>query len=206
MLCAATVVVLKFPRFLKDVKASGAGPDVQIRLYTYHESNKIRNLFRISFTMPLLVLGADGITAAAPLNMNAIVSDLLCATTVGSLCIVMMLSIMLYLPRSAPSAVHNKVMVGQMPPHATQANQLASGFALMSLLREGGQWEGDTELDVLDKDEAPFATAEARGTSWNTGAEEKWHQVHDVPQVPHILDQFTSPIGESLPPAARVTS
>jgi hypothetical protein len=198
------VVVLKFPKFLNDVKASGAGPDVQSRLYFYHQANQARNFFRVAFTVPLLILGADGMTEEAPINMNAVVSDILCATTVGSLCIVMMISIMLYLPRAAPSAAHNKVMVGQIPPHATQANQMASGFALMSLLREGGQWDEDAELDVLGKDEAPFASAEARGTSWNTGAEENWHKIQDVPPTPHILNHFTSPIGESSPDLQRL--
>lgn len=200
---AATAVVFQFPKFLNDVKASGAGPEVRSRLHFYHELNTVRTFFRYTFTLPLFILGGDGTTKAAVINLNAPATDILATTTVFSLVIVTMISIVLYLPRAAPSAAQNKVMVGQMPPH-----HAASGFALMSLLREGGQWEGLDDEDETDMakagerrgtDDAPFARAEARGPSWNLGGEEKWHghgQARAQDSVPKLLEHFKSPIGQ----------
>lgn len=70
----------------------------------------------------------------------------------------------------------------------------------MSMLREGGQWEGlDDDLGPRSRsrqvDDAPFARAEERGDTWDIGGEEKWDSVHA--QVPALLGTFVSPIGQS---------
>ncbi len=36
VLLYATMIMLKFPRFMREVKASGAGPDVMCKLHFYH--------------------------------------------------------------------------------------------------------------------------------------------------------------------------
>jgi hypothetical protein len=41
VVCAATVVLAKFPAFLEHVKASGAGPNVTARLHFYHGESSV---------------------------------------------------------------------------------------------------------------------------------------------------------------------
>jgi hypothetical protein len=189
-------VLFKFPKFLEEVRVSGAGPDVRIRLHFYHKMNGIRTFLRFLFAIPLLILGADGVSRKSIININPIASSMLATLAVGSLSLVTVVSILLYLPRSSPSSERNTVMVGQQPPqrsiHATQ---------LLSMLREGGQWEGvDEDLRSRSRarevDDAPFARAEERGDRWDIGGEEKWDSVHD--HVPALLGTFISPIGQSF--------
>ncbi|OCF37284.1 hypothetical protein I316_01193 [Kwoniella heveanensis BCC8398] len=70
VMLAASIVIWQFPAFLRDVKASGAGPDVRSRLHFYHEANKIRTFFRALFSICMIILGVDGMTDAKRVNMN----------------------------------------------------------------------------------------------------------------------------------------
>lgn len=195
VLVASSMVVLAFPRFLEDVKASGAGPEVRARLHYYHSLNRIRTLFRFTFVIPILLYGADGLTKKTPINLSPMASDCLATITIASLSIVMVISAVLYLPRSSPSASNVKVMVGQHPPRPFHDTQI------LTLLREGGgQWDGvDEDLRGSGKEgrinDAPFANADMRRMSWNRleGEEKGYSQSH----VPALLGNFTSPIGES---------
>ncbi|KAJ7188995.1 hypothetical protein C8R46DRAFT_1056360 [Mycena filopes] len=54
-------VLGNFPGFIRSVKAEGAEPDVVVRLATFYHLNCIRVVFRFLFTVPLLVLGLDGL-------------------------------------------------------------------------------------------------------------------------------------------------
>ncbi|KAF8161754.1 hypothetical protein K438DRAFT_1686295 [Mycena galopus ATCC 62051] len=54
-------VLANFPGFIRSVKAEGAEPDVVVRLATFYNLNCIRVVFRFFFTVPLLVLGLDGL-------------------------------------------------------------------------------------------------------------------------------------------------
>lgn len=203
MLTVSVIVVLKFPKFLKDIEGLGVGPDVRVRLHTYHTLNKIRTFFRLTFSVPLVILGADGHTKAMMINMNPLATDFLASIIGGSLSMVMMISIVLYLPRSPPSAQQNQVMVGRT---GSQGAQGASAFALISLLREGGQWEGlDDDIapaGIADKadrrlsriDNAPFADGKFRKPDGDGG----WLDIERAaPKVPKMLADFSSPIGKS---------
>ncbi|WVF68856.1 hypothetical protein IAT40_003629 [Kwoniella sp. CBS 6097] len=163
---AASIVIWKFPAFLRDVKASGAGPDVRSRLHFYHEANKIRTFFRAVFSICMIILGVDGMTEAKRVNLNHIANDLLTQMVLGSFFFVLIISFVLYLPRSWTPEHEQRIMVaggrgnqghsagvgvgvGVADGQIVGSAQLASGVALMSLLREGGQWDGDDDLQVV---------------------------------------------------------
>ncbi|WVQ96324.1 hypothetical protein IAU59_003428 [Kwoniella sp. CBS 9459] len=186
VMLAASIVIWKFPAFLRDVKASGAGPDVRSRLHFYHEANKIRTFFRALFSACMIIMGVDGMTEAKRVNMSHMANgqlsplswrftrpkqpitappgrDLISQITFGSYFFVLVTSYVLYLPRSWTPDSEQRVMVaggrGNRGVSAGVADvpdgqlvggaQLASGVALMSLLREGGQWDGDDDLRAI---------------------------------------------------------
>lgn len=72
--------------------------------------------------------------------------DLLSQMIFGSFFFMLIISVMLYLPQNwyREGSQRNNIMVGA-PCNALNNDhaQLASGVALMSLLREGGQWDTD---------------------------------------------------------------
>ncbi|WWC88417.1 uncharacterized protein L201_003328 [Kwoniella dendrophila CBS 6074] len=119
VMTSSLIVIWKFSPFLADVKASGAGPEVRSRL----------------------------------------ANDLLSQIIFGSFFFILIISTILYLPRNwAPEngPRKNRVMVNQ--PNQEQravreegfdgfeGSNIATGIALMSLLREGGQWDNDDDL------------------------------------------------------------
>lgn len=197
------MVVFKFPKFLAEVRESGVGPEIQIRLFVYHDLNKLRTVLRYIFTLALLVLGADGVLENPIINLNPIAGSMLGTLIVFSLTSVMAISVILYLPRSSPSSSQQTVMVGALP---ARSDHRMSGIQLITLLKEGGQWDGlDDDLrDDRVVSDAPFADAEARGGSWTIGAEEKWAAKSQA-EVPIVLGNFISPIGELSRPLEFVS-
>nr|XP_019008507.1 uncharacterized protein I206_07066 [Kwoniella pini CBS 10737]OCF47288.1 hypothetical protein I206_07066 [Kwoniella pini CBS 10737] len=151
---AASIVLFKFPKFLNDVKLSGAGPEVRSRLHFYHQANKVRTFFRALFTTCILILGIDALTDEKKINLNHIASDLLHQISFGSYFFANIISVMVYLPRdyNPTSQPCQNVMVGQPPLQSPFAYPVSPGqrtsHTLMSLLREGGQWDGDDDLRI----------------------------------------------------------
>ncbi|KAG9050027.1 hypothetical protein FS837_008007 [Tulasnella sp. UAMH 9824] len=89
-----------FPGFLDKIRTEGAGQEVVTRLVTFHKLNMIRVAFRLLFTLPLMVLGLDGIRPHNPVNESAFWVDLL-AVSGGIGCIVSsILTLIIFFPRS----------------------------------------------------------------------------------------------------------
>ncbi|OXH00080.1 hypothetical protein C369_07288 [Cryptococcus neoformans A5-35-17] len=157
VMSAASIVIWKFPAFLDTVKASGAGPEVRSRLHFYHEANKVRTFFRFIYSTGMIVLGVDGLTEKQLISNTPIASDIVSQLVFGSFFFILIISIVLYLPRSwaPPGAQHNNVMVGRAV-HQPGHHQLASGVALMSLLREGGQWDDEAMKNTTLAPTSPY--------------------------------------------------
>ena len=77
-------VLARFPHFIQQVKGEGAEPTVVVRLITFYQLNvsllasltpaldervskQIRVVFRFIYTVPLLIVAADGIQAPFPI-------------------------------------------------------------------------------------------------------------------------------------------
>ncbi|WVF69827.1 hypothetical protein IAT40_004606 [Kwoniella sp. CBS 6097] len=184
---AASTVLVKFPQFLRDVKQSGAGPEVRSRLHFYHQANKVRTFFRFIFTSSVLVLGADGLTEKKRINLNHLVSDFLHQLSFGAYFFASIISVMVYLPRNYASQDSSQVLVGNAHPdpdlyaqakppgqgrggqgslsllrpprlglggyafddtRAEKSVHSQGSHALISLSRDGGQWDADDDLRV----------------------------------------------------------
>ncbi|RSH92128.1 hypothetical protein EHS25_008543 [Saitozyma podzolica] len=189
VVCAASTVLLKFPSFLEDVKRSGAGPEVRSRLHYYHEANKVRTLFRSLFTTSVLILGIDGLTTAKVVNENRLAADLLIQVASGSYFFASVISVQLYLPRAYNKETNQpRVMVGAQPQQ-NHAQHGASNVQLMSLLREGGQWDEDDDL------RAGMARTRTESKAFEDVEWGKEAFPEEQPGLP-ALENFTSPFGK----------
>nr|XP_018262112.1 uncharacterized protein I303_05127 [Kwoniella dejecticola CBS 10117]OBR84270.1 hypothetical protein I303_05127 [Kwoniella dejecticola CBS 10117] len=231
VMLSSSVVIWKFPAFLADVKASGAGPEVRSRLHFYHEANKIRTFFRALFAVCMIIIGIDGMTDAKRINLNPLANDLLTQIIFGSFFFVLVISTLLYLPRNwTPEGEtrRHQIMVGDPNAHRSgarglEAANLASGIALMSLLREGGQWDHDDDLrgnnrisnvPLRQNDQnMPFHMgASSAEEEWKTNQLRKqgsWESEPSDLGMPMALENFTSPIAvqtdeASLPSEIRI--
>ncbi|WWC70997.1 uncharacterized protein I206_104950 [Kwoniella pini CBS 10737] len=216
VMLTSSIVIWKFPAFLADVKASGAGPEVRSRLHFYHEANKIRTFFRALFAICMIIIGIDGMTEAKRINMNRLANDLLTQIIFGSFFFVLLISTLLYVPRNwtPESELHrNRIMVGDpkarmIDGQGLEPANLASGIALMSLLREGGQWDNDDDLrgnhrvsniDLKKDDQhAPFhlevPDAQDEWRNHQLHRQGSWDSDPSYLGMPMALENFTSPI------------
>jgi hypothetical protein len=64
----SAILALQFPRFLREVKASGASPDVIGKLYLFHQTNIVRTGLRFLFVVAAVIAGADGLSNGKPIN------------------------------------------------------------------------------------------------------------------------------------------
>ncbi|KAK7045629.1 hypothetical protein VNI00_007462 [Paramarasmius palmivorus] len=70
-------VLVRFPGFMRRVKAEGAEPDVVVRLATFYQLNVIRIVFRFFFNFSLLTLALDGIRVRHVIARTVAAADLL---------------------------------------------------------------------------------------------------------------------------------
>ncbi|KAK8858815.1 hypothetical protein IAR55_003045 [Kwoniella newhampshirensis] len=205
VMLSSSIVIWKFPAFLDNVKTSGAGPEVRSRLHFYHEANKVRTFFRFLYAACLMALGADALTTVQRINDTPLANDLLQQIAFGSFFFVLLISTYLYLPRNwSPEKIdRNLIMVGGQARAGGAVHpaiaQAASGVALMSLLREGGQWDGDDDVigHKSNRNERPFNMYELH--KWDDKSssikESGWDSERNsgVNNMPSALEHFVSP-------------
>ncbi|KAI5981301.1 hypothetical protein EDC04DRAFT_2001339 [Pisolithus marmoratus] len=63
-------VLFRFPAFIRKVKDDGAAPNIIVRLVYSYQLNCGRIAFRFVFSVPLLVLGIDGVQGSHPIAMS----------------------------------------------------------------------------------------------------------------------------------------
>jgi len=93
-------VLVRFPTFLRHVKAEGAAPDVVVRLATFYELNLIRIVFRFLAATPLLILAVDGIQGTHLINRSLFWTDILLMLSAIGQIISSLITVMIFFPRS----------------------------------------------------------------------------------------------------------
>jgi len=93
-------VLVRFPVFLRHVKAEGADPVVVVRLATFYELNLVRIVFRFAATLPMLVLAVDGIRGSHAINRSLFWSDSLLMVSATGQFISSLITILIFFPRS----------------------------------------------------------------------------------------------------------
>ncbi|KAH9920963.1 uncharacterized protein B0H18DRAFT_1023005 [Fomitopsis serialis] len=89
-------------------KSEGVDIGTIVRLTTFHELNYIRVLFRFLFTVPLLILGVDGMTESMKVNTSMFASEFL-AFLGGIGCMVSAgMTLVVFFPRSVTTEVKAK--------------------------------------------------------------------------------------------------
>jgi len=100
-----TPVLWAFPHFLKNLRDEGVDTNTIVRLTKFSELNFIRIIFRFLFTVPLLILGADGVRPHKHINESMAWTDFL-TMLAGFGCVVSSgITLVIFFPRSVEGEI-----------------------------------------------------------------------------------------------------
>lgn len=98
-------VLWAFPSFIENLKQANVDKNTLIRLTKFHELNCIRILFRFLFSIPLTILGIDGVRPHQHINDKMFPTDLL--AIVAGIGVVMSsgITLVIFFPRSVEGEI-----------------------------------------------------------------------------------------------------
>lgn len=100
-------ILWTFPTFLESLKQADVDTNTMVRLTKFHELNCIRVFFRFLFTVPLVILGIDGVRPHQHINDNMFATDLLGMISVIGCIVSSGITLMIFFPRSIKAEVAN---------------------------------------------------------------------------------------------------
>ncbi|KAF9562954.1 hypothetical protein CPC08DRAFT_816822 [Agrocybe pediades] len=93
-------ILWTFPSFLNNLRMEGVDVATIVRLTKFSELNTIRIVFRLLFTIPLLILGVDGVRPHKHVNESMLWTDFL-TTIAGFGCVISSaITLVIFFPRS----------------------------------------------------------------------------------------------------------
>ncbi|KAF5375536.1 hypothetical protein D9615_009191 [Tricholomella constricta] len=95
-----TPILWTFPSFLRNLKNEGVDINTIVRLTKFSELNTIRVAFRFLFTVPLLILGIDGVRPHHHINENMLWTDFLAILAGFGCSISSGITLVIFFPRS----------------------------------------------------------------------------------------------------------
>ncbi|KAF8918416.1 hypothetical protein CPB85DRAFT_1281988 [Mucidula mucida] len=103
-----TPILWNFKAFLQTLKREAVDHATIVRLTKFHELNSIRILFRFLFTIPFVILGADGVRANPVVNRNAFAIEFLTNIAAVGCGVSSGLTLIIFFPRSIESEIAAK--------------------------------------------------------------------------------------------------
>jgi len=101
-------VLWVFPTFLDNLRFEGVDMDTIVRLTKFSELNTIRVVFRFLFTIPLAILGIDGVRPHIHINENLFATDFL-VMIAGFGCVVSSaITLVIFFPRSIEGEIASR--------------------------------------------------------------------------------------------------
>jgi len=93
-------VLWTFPSFIDNMKRDGVDIGTIVRLTKFHEMNTLRIVFRFIFTVPLVILGVDGMRPHHHINESLLWTDFLVIVS-GFGCVISSgITLVIFFPRS----------------------------------------------------------------------------------------------------------
>ncbi|KAK0206521.1 hypothetical protein DFS33DRAFT_1315178 [Desarmillaria ectypa] len=184
-------ILWSFKSFLSTLKQEGVDNSTVLRLTKFHELNMIRVLFRYMFTVPLVILGADGLTPHTEINENAFATDLLALLSAFGCIVSSGLTLVIFFPRSIEGEIATREAAKEIKHQQGDSNenihQSRSSYA-QSLMSQNHQLSGtyllttsptkpnftitnrDSALSVEDARKSPHSL-ESASNAWDGSLE-----------------------------------
>jgi len=124
-----TPILWAFPAFLASLKSEGVDTGTIVRLTKFHELNMIRIVFRFFFVVPLVILGADGVTPHTHINESMLWTDFLIMIAGFGCCISSALTLVIFFPRSVEGEIAAKDAARERRRNRSYGGHPTSSFA-----------------------------------------------------------------------------
>lgn len=100
-----TPILWTFPSFLQNLRSEGVDINTIVRLTKFSELNMIRVVFRFMFTVPLLILGVDGVRPHHHINESMLWTDFLAMIAGFGCAISSGITLIIFFPRSVEGEI-----------------------------------------------------------------------------------------------------
>jgi hypothetical protein len=97
-----------FPNFLENLRSEGVDMETIVRLTKFSELNNIRVVFRFLFTVPLAILGIDGVRPHIHINENLFATDFLVMIAGFGCVISSAITLVIFFPRSIEGEIASR--------------------------------------------------------------------------------------------------
>jgi len=93
-------VLWTFPKFLENLRSEGVDISTIVKLTKFSELNTIRVVFRFLFTVPIVILGVDGVRPHIHINENLFATDFLVMVSAIGCVVSSAITLVIFFPRS----------------------------------------------------------------------------------------------------------
>jgi len=100
-----TPILWTFPSFLANLRREGVDTATVVRLTKFHELNTLRIIFRFAFTIPLVILGIDGVRPHQHINESMFWTDLLAMIAAFGCVVSSGITLVIFFPRSVEAEI-----------------------------------------------------------------------------------------------------
>ncbi|KAJ7647903.1 hypothetical protein FB45DRAFT_782868 [Roridomyces roridus] len=152
-----TPILWAFPAFLNSLKSEGVDIATIVRLTKFHEYNMIRIAFRFIFVVPLLILGADGITPHTHINESMLWTDFLTMISAFGVSVSSALTLVIFFPRSIEGEIAARESI-----KSQRQGRSGGGFGSQNLMQSQNRYSEYSASSHGGSPGNPYASASHR--------------------------------------------
>jgi len=130
-------ILWAFPAFLEGMRADGVDMATILRLTKFHELNSIRVVFRFMFTIPLAILGIDGVRPHQHINDHYFWTELLAILAAVGVVVSSGITLVIFFPRSAEGEYATKLAKASMKQSQLRSRRNVELSEVRSMGRDG---------------------------------------------------------------------
>jgi hypothetical protein len=144
-------VLWAFPKFLENLRSEGADISTLVKLTKFSELNTIRVVFRFLFTVPIVILGVDGVRPHIHINENLFATDLLVMISAIGCVVSSAITVVIFFPRS----IEGEIAVRDAAKERKESRRgFSTGFSVDSQMHLSSGQLSDTHI-VTDSNYSP---------------------------------------------------
>lgn len=146
-------VLWTFPKFLENLRSEGVDISTIVKLTKFSELNTIRVVFRFLFTVPIVILGVDGVRPHIHINKNLFATDFLVMISAIGCVVSSAITLVIFFPRSIEGEI---AMRDAARERKESRRGISTGFSVEFQVQSSGQCS-DAHLVISDSNKRDYS-------------------------------------------------